>query len=360
MRVAPCTSRSRSITRGPQRTTGAARPSRGFECLQLSRSSRGCIELRQQAGDGIDEVRLLNRSHRSRAVQARTRSTSRVCGRRCERLEGTLDLAPGCSRLLPRATYAGTQCGSAAACRPRASFTTSEPALGWRRRRGRRRRAAFRCRQRADADAGRVRAPFDFATRSSGDMLLQSRPPVRQFRIDFAGLGAQQQEIVGSAKSRMLEQAQCAAARATLEARLQHDQFAHRHRKALRQRDATHLATDHLVARREQVLRILRQRARPSRPQRAGSPATAARRTGRSASPSDRRARGRRCLRGRVARGAQPAESGAASSAARRPASGAAAARGVSAIRTNSPRGLRAASSAFRRTAAPTASQSSM
>ena len=74
-----------------------------------------------------------------------------------------------------------------------------------------------------------------------GGQRLDFRPPRGEFAGHEAGLGAQHQEVVRSAKARMVQQRQRAAPLAPLEARLQQKDLAQRHREAFRYRDAPHL-----------------------------------------------------------------------------------------------------------------------
>lgn len=164
--------------------------------------------------------------------------------------------------MLPSATYAGTQCGLADAAgggawpavtaasvpHQRLATTTRTPPPARGRTSGR-------------FALLRHRTVLDHRETIVGRGLLQVGPPLGQFRIGFAGLGAQQQEIVRRTEPRMFEQTQRTATRTSFEPCLQHDQFAHRQRESLRQRDSLQLPSDHLVAGVEQSLRIVRQRS---------------------------------------------------------------------------------------------------
>ena len=72
MRTSSSSSRSRSMRRGPQRTTGCARPSSRFDALQrpqqLARREHG-----EQSRRGIDELRLILRTERRGSIQTRAR-----------------------------------------------------------------------------------------------------------------------------------------------------------------------------------------------------------------------------------------------------------------------------------------------
>jgi len=85
---------------------------------------------------------------------------------------------------------------------------------------------------------------------------LNVRPPFRELRVDFAGCGPQDQEIVGGTEARMIQQPQRAPTFAPLESRLQADKFAQRQREALWNRDASLLSQCDLIARCEELLRV--------------------------------------------------------------------------------------------------------
>jgi len=67
---------------------------------------------------------------------------------------------------------------------------------------------------------------------------LDVGPPLRHFLLDFTGSRAQQQEIIGCAKARMIEQPQRSPTFTMLEARLQADDLAQRQCEPLRHSDA--------------------------------------------------------------------------------------------------------------------------
>ena len=119
--------------------------------------------------------------------------------------------------------------------------------------------------------------------RSFGDSGLNVRPPLRQFLLDFARRRAQQQEIVSGAKARMIEQTQRASTFATLEARLQADDLAHRQRESLRHGDARLLTRSDPIARSEQRLnsrRLCRRLAARTPAESTGHSSTANRNVG--------------------------------------------------------------------------------
>src|SRR5690554_5822791 len=83
--------------------------------------------------------------------------------------------------------------------------------------------------------------------RTIGTVLLQRRPPVGELAHVLAGLGAQQQEVIGGAEAGMLEQTRRALSGVALQARLQHPDLPHLGREATRQDRMAALLLEHLA-----------------------------------------------------------------------------------------------------------------
>ena len=219
----PYDSRSRSITRGPQRCRCCGRP-------KAVSSARSC------SNSALDE------SWVSRPTTALTKSgcatgpngrepyrgdtaTRRVRGRSGEALERRAHLLCRIGKVAAHPDVSGLPDLHGPVIRP----TRGGPERR-RRLRLRRRGPGGACVAPASASAMRPR--------SSSDDLLQARPPLCHLLRRETELRAQQQQVVGGAEARMLEHAQRAPAARMLKARLQREHLAHAEREALRNRDA--------------------------------------------------------------------------------------------------------------------------
>src|SRR5690606_30748755 len=104
-----------------------------------------------------------------------------------------------------------------------------------------------------------------------GRQFLRVRPPLGELGGNLAAAGAQQQEVVRRAEALVLQQPGGAGAAAVLEAGLHREDFLHRDREALRDRDAELLLRDDLMRRlvqrhdRRQTLGLQLLRALPDR-----------------------------------------------------------------------------------------------
>src|SRR5690606_39603408 len=83
---------------------------------------------------------------------------------------------------------------------------------------------------------------------------LNLGPPLAECGVGIARRHAQQQKIVGAAKTRVIQKTQRTAPLAALEARLERDDLAQRQRESARNRDARLLPRDHDFAGREKLL----------------------------------------------------------------------------------------------------------
>ena len=270
------------MRRGPQRSPVRRGPARASMRLQR------CAAVPAASSRVSSPATALTKSGCAIGPSGRVRysgerSTRRRIRQLRERLERARDLRAADRRDCCRApTYAGSQ-----RCVRHERGRRVTP----RRRRRRRGRAAGACARHRLAGAAARRS----AIRSSAGISWMSRPPVGERRIDLAGRGAQQQEIVGGAEARMLEQPQRAAAA----------------RRSKRGCSATisrigsekrfgiamppHLAREHRVARREHDAADRRgsgPSAAPASRRIAGQSSTANRNVGVTAC---RRARARRC-----------------------------------------------------------------
>ena len=215
--------------RGPQRSADCGPCAVRWRAVH--RAIRGA-EPRQQAGGGVDEFRLILRAHGLRADKAASAARD---GSRAKR---------GCARM------------------PRVHARGMIEVAAYRHVRGApERRHGFNCaplrRAVGVGGAGRARRRHPPCPAPGAAPAPAPRAPpaatefwstTREFRIGDTGLRTQQQKIISGAEAGMLQHAQGFDAAAPIESRLQHQQFAHRHAEAPRDRDARLLRLEHDIA----------------------------------------------------------------------------------------------------------------